>query len=66
MELKNFIEYMTEEVSNLKAAIEYTERFLTDESPLIPQHLAEMKADLAEMVEELRSATKYESRLAAY
>ncbi len=65
-ELQNFIEYMAEEINNLKAAIEYTERFLMDESPLVPQHLAEMKADLAEMFDELRSATEYESRLAAY
>ena len=45
IELKNFIEDMTAEVRNLPAAIEYTERFLMDESPLVPQHIAEMKAD---------------------
>ncbi|MBD5161313.1 MAG: hypothetical protein HDT14_04715 [Oscillibacter sp.] len=65
-ELKNFIEDMTAEISNLKTAIEYTERFLMDESPLAPQHLAEMKADLAEMTEKLEGATKYAERLAAY
>lgn len=65
-ELKNFIEDMTAEINNLKATIEYTERFLMDESPLVPQHLTEMKADLAEMVEELRGATEYTERLAAY
>ena len=66
IELKNFIEDMTAEVSNLKAAIEYTERFLMDESPLVPQHIAEMKADLAEMTEELEGATEYAERLASY
>ena len=65
-ELKNFIKDMTVEVSNLKAAIEYTERFLMDESPLVPQHLAKMKASLVEMTEELEGATKYAERLAAY
>ena len=65
-ELKNFIEDMTAEVNNLKVAIEYTEHFLMDESPLVPQHLAEMKADLAEMTEELEGATQYAERLAAH
>ena len=65
-ELKNFIKDMTDEINNLKAAIEYTERFLMDEPPLVPQHLAEMKAGLAEMVEELKGATEYAERLAAY
>lgn len=65
-ELKNFIEDMIAEISNLKAAIEYTERFLMDESPLVPQHLTEMKASLSEMAEELEGATKYAERLAAY
>ncbi len=66
-ELKNFISYMTEEISNLKKAIEYTEKFLMDDAPeFYGRHIAEMKSDLAEMVEELRGAVEYESRLAAY
>ncbi len=65
-ELKNFIKYMNEEVNNLKAAIEYKERFLMDESPVVPQDLAELKAKLAEAVEELKGATNYKTRLATY
>ena len=65
-ELNSHIEFLTAEVNNLKAAIEYTEQFLMDETPLVPQHLAEMKSEVVEMTEDLAGAKQYAEQLAAY
>ena len=65
-ELKKFIEDMTDEVSGLKATIEYLERFLMDESPLVPQDIAKLKAELAEASKALQTAIEYDARLMAY
>ncbi len=66
-ELNNYTSHLTEEIENLKKAIEYTEKFLYDEAPeFYGRHIAEMKNEIAEMTEELRVYTEYEERLAAY
>ena len=65
-ELKKFIEDMTDEVSGLKATIEYLERFLMDESPLVPQDIARLKVELAEATEALQAAIEYDAQLMAY
>jgi len=65
-ELKNFIADMTDEVSGLKATIEYLERFLMDESSLVPQDIAKLKAELAEATEALQAAIEYDARLMDY
>lgn len=66
-ELNNYNKYLIDETNNIKAAIEYTERFLMDDAPeFYAKHITEMENELREATEELRIYTEYEKRIAAY
>jgi hypothetical protein len=65
-ELEDSRIYLEEEIRILVARIEYTVKNLMEESPLVPQHLAEMRAELAETITNLELVNQYAEDLASY